>query len=115
MGVFLSEDQGATTRGRDCRTGLGGCPGLRDRALASGRPRPHHTAGGSPPLSPENPAMRAPRSLPALLLAALALPLLGHPAAAQEAGTKRPNIVFIFSDDHAYQAIGAYGSKVNQT
>ena len=22
---------------------------------------------------------------------------------------KRPNIVFIFSDDHAYQAIGAYG------
>jgi arylsulfatase A-like enzyme len=27
----------------------------------------------------------------------------------------RPNIVFIFSDDHACQAVGAYGSKVNQT
>ena len=26
-----------------------------------------------------------------------------------------PNIVFMFSDDHAYQAIGAYGSKINQT
>lgn len=31
------------------------------------------------------------------------------------AATKRPNIVFIFSDDHAVQAIGAYGSKINQT
>ncbi|TWT93009.1 sulfatase/phosphatase domain-containing protein [Neorhodopirellula pilleata] len=28
---------------------------------------------------------------------------------------KRPNIVFVFSDDHALQAIGAYGSKINQT
>lgn len=28
---------------------------------------------------------------------------------------ERPNIVFIFSDDHAYQAISAYGSKLNQT
>ena len=27
----------------------------------------------------------------------------------------RPNIVFIFSDDHAYQAIGAYGSKLVET
>jgi arylsulfatase A-like enzyme len=27
----------------------------------------------------------------------------------------RPNIVFIFSDDHAQHAISAYGSKVNQT
>ncbi len=26
-----------------------------------------------------------------------------------------PNIVFVFSDDHAVQAIGAYGSKINQT
>lgn len=43
------------------------------------------------------------------------------PATAKEAGTedppkkKRPNIVFIFSDDHAYQAISAYGSKLAQT
>lgn len=29
--------------------------------------------------------------------------------------SQRPNILFIFSDDHAYQAIGAYGSKINQT
>jgi arylsulfatase A-like enzyme len=28
---------------------------------------------------------------------------------------ERPNIVFIFSDDHAYQAISAYGSRINQT
>jgi arylsulfatase A-like enzyme len=27
----------------------------------------------------------------------------------------RPNIVFIMSDDHAYQAIGAYGSVLNET
>jgi arylsulfatase A-like enzyme len=31
------------------------------------------------------------------------------------AQTTRPNIVFIFSDDHAAHAISAYGSKVNQT
>jgi N-acetylglucosamine-6-sulfatase len=28
---------------------------------------------------------------------------------------KQPNIVFIFSDDHAVQAISAYGSKINKT
>jgi arylsulfatase A-like enzyme len=28
---------------------------------------------------------------------------------------ERPNIVFIFSDDHTYQAIGAYGNTVAQT
>ncbi|MFO0923891.1 MAG: sulfatase [Pirellulales bacterium] len=27
----------------------------------------------------------------------------------------RPNIIFVFSDDHAQHAISAYGSKVNQT
>jgi arylsulfatase A-like enzyme len=27
----------------------------------------------------------------------------------------RPNIVFIFSDDHAYQAVSAYGYKLNHT
>ncbi|MDA7632685.1 sulfatase-like hydrolase/transferase [bacterium] len=31
------------------------------------------------------------------------------------AASKQPNIVFIFSDDHAVQAISAYGSKINQT
>ncbi|TDB67343.1 sulfatase family protein [Arundinibacter roseus] len=29
--------------------------------------------------------------------------------------TERPNIVFIFSDDHAYQAIGAYGNRIVKT
>lgn len=29
--------------------------------------------------------------------------------------TKRPNIIFILSDDHAYQAISAYGSRLMQT
>jgi arylsulfatase A-like enzyme len=27
----------------------------------------------------------------------------------------RPNILFIFTDDHSSQAISAYGSKINQT
>ncbi len=31
------------------------------------------------------------------------------------AGTSRPNILFIMTDDHAAQAIGCYGSRVNQT
>ncbi len=34
------------------------------------------------------------------------------PLAAQP---QRPNILFIFSDDHAPQAISAYGSRINQT
>jgi len=28
---------------------------------------------------------------------------------------KKPNIIIIISDDHAYQAIGAYGSKYGKT
>ena len=31
------------------------------------------------------------------------------------AQTKQPNIIFIFSDDHAYQAISAYGNKQVKT
>ncbi|HEY4110302.1 sulfatase [Puia sp.] len=31
------------------------------------------------------------------------------------AGAGRPNIIFILSDDHAYQAIGAYGSRLTAT
>jgi len=31
------------------------------------------------------------------------------------AQSRRPNIIFILSDDHAYQAISAYGSKLAQT
>jgi len=33
----------------------------------------------------------------------------------EEPRHKRPNIIFIMSDDHAYQAIGAYGSGLNET
>jgi len=35
--------------------------------------------------------------------------------AAEAAAQRRPNIVFVFSDDHAVQAISAYGSRVNRT
>src|SRR5690606_698303 len=35
--------------------------------------------------------------------------------AAQQAGRERPNIIFVFSDDHAAQAISAYGSTINET
>ncbi|WP_341838636.1 sulfatase-like hydrolase/transferase [Chitinophaga pollutisoli] len=35
------------------------------------------------------------------------------PAAAQT--SQRPNIIFIFSDDHAFQAVSAYGGKLAQT
>jgi arylsulfatase A-like enzyme len=40
----------------------------------------------------------------------LSLSLLGA-----ETGAKRPNILFIMTDDHAAQAISAYGSRVNRT
>ena len=35
--------------------------------------------------------------------------------ASLSAAESRPNIVFIFTDDHACQSISAYGSKINQT
>jgi len=38
-----------------------------------------------------------------------------HAAAAPAAAAARPNILFIFSDDHAPHAIGAYGSRINAT
>ncbi|TNE66986.1 MAG: sulfatase, partial [Bacteroidetes bacterium] len=46
------------------------------------------------------------RLLPVLLL------FLFIRAAAQ---SPRPNILFIMSDDHAAQAVGCYGSRINQT
>ncbi len=49
-------------------------------------------------------------------LLALAAPLLATCALAQsDLSGSRPNIVFVFSDDHACHAISAYGSAVNQT
>lgn len=32
-----------------------------------------------------------------------------------QSGATRPNIIYIMTDDHAAHAIGAYGSRVNQT
>jgi arylsulfatase A-like enzyme len=40
--------------------------------------------------------------------------LVAFPAA-RPAAADRPNIIFIMSDDHAAHAIGAYGSRVNET
>ena len=52
------------------------------------------------------------RRLLVLFVCLLVTQLLCQGAAAD---AKRPNIVFIFSDDHALQAIGAYGSTINET
>ena len=41
--------------------------------------------------------------------------LLGTLALCSSCFAVPPNILFIFSDDHAQHAISAYGSKVNQT
>lgn len=50
------------------------------------------------------------------MIRSLALALLLPGAIAFGAlGAEKPNIVFIFSDDHAQHAISAYGSKVNET
>lgn len=43
----------------------------------------------------------------------LATVLLASPVVSEE--SHRPNILFIFTDDHALNAIGAYGSRINET
>ena len=48
-------------------------------------------------------------------LVAVLVVLCGLSDAVIRADSGRPNILFIFSDDHATQAIGAYGSRINQT
>ena len=66
------------------------------------------------------------RWLLALLVAFVALDASGQALAAvftdpaprptpESATTQRPNIIFIFSDDHAPHALSAYGSQVNET
>ena len=47
-----------------------------------------------------------------LVILACAVPATGP---AQTPRADRPNIIYIMSDDHAAHAIGAYGSRVNQT
>ena len=53
------------------------------------------------------------KSLAGGLVTAATLLVTGVPA--QSPRTGRPNIIYIMSDDHAAHAIGAYGSRVNQT
>jgi arylsulfatase A-like enzyme len=55
------------------------------------------------------------RCLAALLLGLAAVPFLGDAARGQGAGRRPPNILFIFSDDHGYQAVSAYGHGLNHT
>jgi arylsulfatase A-like enzyme len=50
-----------------------------------------------------------------ILLVALFLGLLVRVAGAAPQEQSRPNILFIFSDDHAYQAVSAYGYGFGQT
>lgn len=50
--------------------------------------------------------------VPLFALLAVAMMSCTQPEEKEE---KRPNIVFIFSDDHTYQAIGAYGNKIAKT
>ena len=57
------------------------------------------------------------KSAYAALLLLSAVTAGSHSASAQSAAakSKRPNIIFILSDDHAYQAIGAYGNTIAKT
>ncbi|MFW5831695.1 MAG: sulfatase-like hydrolase/transferase, partial [Prolixibacteraceae bacterium] len=44
-----------------------------------------------------------------------AFALFGCSSTAEEEANQRPNILYIMSDDHAYQAISAYGHGLNET
>ena len=55
---------------------------------------------------------RVARTVSAVVLTTIAIPMLD--GAAVEAAD-RPNILFIFSDDHAAQALSCYGSNRNET
>ncbi|GMN10417.1 hypothetical protein MTsPCn9_31170 [Croceitalea sp. MTPC9] len=50
-----------------------------------------------------------------LVLAGIVCLSSGEISKEKKEPTKRPNIIFIMSDDHAYQAISAYGSKLIET
>lgn len=54
------------------------------------------------------------KKLPLKLLLLLVIPF-AVVAQKKDPAKQRPNIIFIFSDDHAYQAIGAYGNKYAKT
>jgi len=50
-----------------------------------------------------------------ILFAGLSLTVVGACTTQIEAPAKRPNILYIMSDDHAYQAVSAYGYGLNHT
>lgn len=50
-----------------------------------------------------------------MMLSAAILMVLGCGQQPEEQTDKRPNIVYIMSDDHGYQAVGAYGYGMNKT
>jgi len=54
------------------------------------------------------------RTLTLLALLAILLSTCQSESRVQE-GSSRPNIIFIMTDDHAYQAISAYGSELMET
>ena len=49
-----------------------------------------------------------------MLKSILTAALLGLPLATQSHAADRPNIVFIYSDDHSLQTIGAYNMRLSQ-
>lgn len=64
--------------------------------------------------TPRRPSRGEAHSRPGARLAALAALLVGVTAAVAGAAP-RPNILLVFLDDHATQAISAYASRINQT
>jgi len=50
-----------------------------------------------------------------IVLAGLSLTVVGACTTQTNAPAKKPNILYIMSDDHAYQAVSAYGYGLNQT
>ena len=52
------------------------------------------------------------KQIPTILLA---VTLWSTLSVAFSSASDRPNILLVFTDDHAYQAISAYGSRINQT
>ena len=50
-----------------------------------------------------------------ILFAGLSLTVVGACSTQPKQPAKKPNILYIMSDDHAYQAVSAYGHGLNQT
>jgi arylsulfatase A-like enzyme len=79
------------------------------RTMPNDRSMPNHCTMPALPLA-------ALRTFSHLIIAVVTLSgLVLAAATVASSAERRPNILFIFSDDHALQAISAYGSKINQT